>query len=308
MLIFFLILLNSICEYIHIFINQSKKEQNMSKLLKTAVVCASVAMVGAPGMAESYFPNGIQFGVGVSASSGVNGFVGYANKSLDSFWLKRLGLRLDFASSSPIRAKVNSGINDIMGEDGIEIGDELTVQNGGLSARHFAALVDIYPFGDTWFLGGLRLTGGYVFGRLHLGADVKSKELPTGEFEFELDDIQYKYVGGTMNGKAIADWKYRGPYVGTGFDLGLFWGFKIFLDAGVVFTNKAAQLGLDVPTTGLYQWYNGEWTAVAGTNSLQQQLQAVLDNAKKNVIRDGQEELNKYKFYPMVKLGLMYRF
>ena len=41
------------------------------------------------------FPHGLQLGVGVSATSGLNGFVGYANKNFDSFWWKRLGFRLD---------------------------------------------------------------------------------------------------------------------------------------------------------------------------------------------------------------------
>ena len=31
------------------------------------------------------FPHGLQIGVGVSATSGLNGFVGYANKNFDSF-------------------------------------------------------------------------------------------------------------------------------------------------------------------------------------------------------------------------------
>ena len=31
------------------------------------------------------FPNGLQFGVGISATSGLNGFIGYANKDFDSF-------------------------------------------------------------------------------------------------------------------------------------------------------------------------------------------------------------------------------
>ncbi|MBO4683260.1 MAG: hypothetical protein J5611_01630 [Alphaproteobacteria bacterium] len=284
----------------------------MSMFLKTSAVCIATAMCASSASAALFglMPDGVQMGLGFSGTSGLNGFVGYANKNFESFWWKRLGFRIDFASTSPVQSKINSEIREMMNDkaEGIEITDDLRITNGTVSAKHFGAIVDFYPFGDTWFLGGWRISGGYFNGKMHLGAEVQSDRLPSGDYEFELNDIKYKYAGGEMHATSKADWNYRGPYVGTGFDIGLLWGLKIYVDAGVVFANKSAQLGLDVPTNGLYQWYNGAWEQVAGDDPLQQQLQATLEDAKREILRDGQKELDKYKFYPLVKVGLMYRF
>ena len=239
------------------------------------------------------FPHGLQLGVGVSATSGLNGFVGYANKSFDSFWLKRLGFRLDFATTSLMKSAINSGVDAFMGDDGIDIGDGLTIKDGSIEGHHFAALVDFYPFGDTWFLGGIRISGGYYLGNLDLSANLTGKvnDLPDSEFAFSLEGIDYT---------ANAEWNYRGPYLGAGFDLGLFAGLKIYMDAGVVFTNKTAQLGLDLPTDNLQKWNGSTWESVSGITEFEQ--------AKAAALADAQDELDKLKFYPMVKIGFMYRF
>ena len=252
------------------------------------------------------FPHGLQLGVGVSATSGLNGFVGYANKNFDSFWLKRFGVRFDFSSTSPIKSVINSGIDSIMGDDGVSIGDGLTVKDGSIKAQSFAALIDFYPFGNTWFFGGFRVSGGYYFGDLSMDANLTGNVdgLPDSEFAFELNGIEYKYIGNQIHGTAKADWNYRGPYLGAGFDWGLFAGFKIYLDAGVVFTNKTAQLGLDLPVNNLYKWNNntGTWENVELTGL------AEFEQAKHDALADAQDELDKLKFYPMVKIGFMYRF
>lgn len=250
------------------------------------------------------FPHGLQIGVGVSATSGLNGFVGYANKNFDSFWWKRFGVRFDFATTAPLKSVISSGIDSIMG-DGIELGDGLSVTDGSIQANHFAALVDFYPFGNTWFLGGLRISGGYYFGNLELSARLAGTidGAPEDALSFELDGQEYKYSGNQMNAMARADWDYRGPYLGAGFDLGLFAGFKIYFDAGVVFTNRAAQLGLDVPPDNLMvRGDDGQWAPVQGG------LVGAFEQAKHNALADAQEELDKLTFYPMVKLGFMYRF
>lgn len=250
------------------------------------------------------FPHGLQLGVGVSASSGLNGFVGYANKNFDSFWLKRLGFRLDFATTSLMKSAIDSGVEAFMGEEGMDIGDGLTVKDGSIEGHHFAALVDFYPFGDTWFLGGIRISGGYYLGNLDLSANLTGKvnDLPDSEFAFSLEGIDYKYVGNEVHGTANAEWNYRGPYLGAGFDLGLFAGLKIYMDAGVVFTNKTAQLGLDLPTDNLQKWNGSSWEKVDLSEISE------FEQAKAAALADAQDELDKLKFYPMVKIGFMYRF
>ena len=265
---------------------------------------ATVAKQESSEKSGNAFPRGLQFGLGVSGTSGLNAFVGYANKNFDSFWAKRFGVRFDFGTTAPVKSKLNDLINDIAGDE-VEIGDNLTVSDFALKGKHYAAMLDFYPFGNTWLLGGWRLTGGYYMGELHADALIAGTidELDAGYHEFELMDTQFRYLGNTVNGTAEFDWDYRGPYLGTGFDFGLFAGFKIYLDAGVVFTNKVAQLSLDVPFENLEINQGDGWK-----NVINEDLQSVVDEVKAETLADAQSELNDLKFYPMVKLGFMYRF
>ena len=169
------------------------------------------------------FLDGVQLGVGVSGTGGLNGFVGYANKKADSSWGKRFGVRFDFATTQPIEKELNDAIDSVMGDEGIDVGDNLAISHAKMDAKHYAALVDFYPFGNTWFLGGWRLTGGYAFGNMKLGADIAGTfDGAADRYEFELAGNKYAYTGNTAHGTANMDWKYHGPYLGTGFDFGLF--------------------------------------------------------------------------------------
>lgn len=250
---------------------------------------------------KTRFPHGLQLGIGVSPTSGLNGFVGYNNKNFDSFWWKRFGVRFDFATYSPIKNKLNREINDTIGNDGIKIDDNLRINNANINAKHFGALVDFYPFGNTWFLGGLRLSGGYMTGNLDLGADIQGTK-KIGQIEFELGGQKYVYDGDVMQGKASVNWKYNGPYLGTGFDLGIFRGFKLYFDAGVVFTSGHARFDLYVPLDGLKDATTG--LPVAGDAA----LESIYETAKAKALKEAQDEMDKIDYYPIVKLGFMYRF
>lgn len=272
----------------------------MKKLLAIATVATMTISPVFAGVLD-FVPTGLELGVGVSATSGLNGVVGYINKTRESFWLKRIGVRADFATTKPLKSTINSLVDKYMG-DGIEVGDNLTITDGSIESKHLAAMVDFYPFGDTWFLGGWRISGGYVFGDAKIKANLTGNvdELPSQEIQFQLGDTYYKYSGNELNGIAKMKWDFSGPYLGTGFDIGLFGGFKLFVDAGVVFTSKAAELSLDIPTDNLQQSTDGtSWSTVDV---------AELKTAKAETIKDAQDELDKYKFYPMVKMGFMYRF
>ena len=256
---------------------------------------------------EIKFPRGMQLGLGVSATSGINGFIGYANKNFDSFWWKRLGIRFDFATTAPIESSINGTINSAI-DDGQEVGDGLAIQDVDVKARHIGLLVDFYPFGNTWFLGGWRLTGGYMIGKFGIAADLSGtiKDAPGTPISFELNGTDYRYNSNAVKGRATGTWKYSGPYMGTGFDLGLFWGIKIYMDAGAVYTNKTAVMGLDVPLNNLLEVGDGVggWDPVEGDSLLENQF-----NTNKEVaLKDANDDLNKFKFFPMVKLGFMYRF
>ncbi|MBO4672627.1 MAG: hypothetical protein J5608_03185 [Alphaproteobacteria bacterium] len=255
------------------------------------------------------FPHGMQLGVGISATSGLDGFIGYNNKKFDSFWWKRFGVRFDFATTGPVKSFINKNIDRYIGDEGIEINDEISIVDASIKSKHMAALIDIYPFGDTWFLGGWRLTGGYVLGKMDVDADLKGsvEGLPAGTIEFEFSGTKYRYLGNDVYGTATLDWNFNGPYLGTGFDLGLFYGFKLFLDAGVVFTNKAAELDLKVDVNNLQYDNGGGWTNFAGDPNYNN-LVADFNARKKAELQDAQDELDKYKFFPIVKMGFMYRF
>lgn len=249
------------------------------------------------------FPHGVQLGVGASVTGGLDGFIGYNNKKFDSFWWKRLGFRFGYASYSPIKKKMNSRINKYIDDDGVEIDDNLKLTEINMNGKHMGAYVDFYPFGDTWFLGGWRISGGYMTGMLDLTGDIQGTK-NVGRIEFELGDRKYAYDGDTMHGKAKLNWKYKGPYLGTGFDLGLLWGFKIYMDAGVVFTDNNAKIDLNVPLDGLTDITNNPSVPEAIVGTVKDQF----DIAKAKALSDAQKELDKVDYYPIVKLGFMYRF
>ena len=248
---------------------------------------------------ETVFPHGLQIGVGVSGTGGLNTFIGYNNKKFDSFWWKRLGIRFDFATMSPVKGVFKNGINKYAGDDGIKIYDGLKINNVNMDANHFGAMIDFYPFGDTWLVGGWRISGGYFTGKLDLDANIKANK----DIEFELGGRKYQYTGGEMHGTSTVNWKYNGPYVGTGFDLGLIAGLKVYVDAGVVFANNRAQVGLDAPLTSDLKDI---------TSGMPQDIQGEIENkyneAKAKALSDAQKELDKYSTFPLVKVGFMYRF
>lgn len=249
------------------------------------------------------FPHGMQLGLGISATGGLDGFIGYNNKNFDSFWWKRFGVRLGYATTKPMKSLINKGVDKYMG-DGVEIGDHLTISDGQITAKHMFAMIDFYPFGDTWFLGGLRMSGGYYKGDLNVSADLTAENdnLVNPGTQFELGDTLYRYNGGDAKGLALAKWKFSGPYAGLGFDIGLFAGLKIYFDAGVVFTDETAKLDLQITDVAILEQStnNGTtWSPIVLSD---------FETNKADALADAQKELDKIDYYPIVKLGFMYRF
>ncbi|MDR0319700.1 MAG: hypothetical protein LBH81_03090 [Rickettsiales bacterium] len=256
-----------------------------------------------PAPAESKWPTGMQFGLGLTVMPGHNWFIGYANKKFDSFWWKRIGGRLDITTPMTLNAKATlhdtaSGhelapeanlwfYNYQFGSekiDAVEIdGTKINLEGvkAQLEMRHqnFGALLDIYPFGDTWFLGGFRATAGYYTGSLELGANAFfPNHTPTNGFVQAIDntndELKFRVKGGSKFG-ANLNWKYNGPYLGAGFDLGILWGFKIYMDAGAVWTKPLKIKENDIDDRSLvieacYSMDGGQcdWTAlVRGMNA-----------------------------------------
>jgi hypothetical protein len=280
------------------------------KIILSGAILAVLSAHFAPNARAEYkFPTGLQFGINASATSGIGGFVGFANKNADGFWAKRFGIRFDFATMSPVSSAIDSALDNAAG-DHLEISDGFMIKDIKLKGKHIGAFVDFYPFGNVYVAGGWRVTGGYARGTLSASAPVTGENLSGSPLRFSLNDQDYRYTGGDVTASAGMAWTYRGPYLGTGFDIGIYRGFKLFLDAGVVFSSKAAQVNIDVPINALLQYQDpvsGTWKDVDATTVLPngKTAQEILDENIDLTLRDAQDDLNKYKLFPMIKLGFM---
>ena len=230
--------------------------------------------------------HGWQIGLGAPIASplpfaSINGFVGYVNKDHRSFWKKRIGYRADFAFASPFELsgaasgadliltgrvfgfKKAQTIGDLMDFDDFEDdnGDPVDINTDGINGifamknQYLGGLVDFYPFGNAWFAGGLRLSGGYYFG----SADIKLHATVPNYFP---NDDGYAYLAMEANGGqdvfvrarmtentrvgGSLRWNYRGPYAGIGWDIGIWRGFKFYTDMGVVFANAPKLKNSDI--------------------------------------------------------------
>ncbi len=261
------------------------------------VICYLLFLITFPACVNASSAYGVQFGLGVSATSGLNVILGFHNPEHESFWLRHFGVRLDVATSDPLNSAINSVIDYYM-KDGTDVGDGVKIDNGKLDAWHTMALIDYYPFGAWW-----RISGGYAIGSALLSSDVFGtiEQAPSNRFYFYLAGDHYYYNGNNFGGSAQIDWDYHGPYIGTGVDLGLFCGFSLFLDLGVVYASRAANLTLDIPQEQLYVYNSTTQTWVPVTIP---QLDADVARAE----READDKLSKWRLFPMVKVGFAYRF
>ena len=244
-----------------------------------------------------YAQTGVQLGVGVSGITGFNVNAGFYNSGLESVFFRRLGVRVDFADSGALKSAIDSAIDSAM-RDGVSVGDGVKIDNGKLDAWHASLLLDYYPFSGVW-----RLTGGYTWGAADLSADIYGKiaDAPNEHFYFNLAGDYYYYNGNNFGGSVGIDWNFRGPYVGTGFDVDLFCGFGLFFDVGVVFTNRPAKLSINIPHEQLYMYNRetGTWSPIVIPK---------LDSNVAQATRDGNKKLADFKLFPMIKVGFVYHF
>ncbi len=253
---------------------------------------------------ENSFPAGVQIGAG-AGTSGANFFVGYANKDFDSFWWKRFGFRADYATTDFIELELDDVANEVLKEVN-GLGEILSAKNTKVSAEHMGVLVDFYPFGNTFALGGWRISGGYMKGNTNIAADAVVDGLDGfgAPIEFEMGGQKYRYNASGMTGDVEFNWDYSGPYLGTGFDFGLFAGLKLYLDAGVVITNDVGRFDLNVPVNTSLEVFNGSWNTVGNVPALESQF----EDLKNAALKEANDSISDIGFYPVVKLGLMYRF
>lgn len=242
------------------------------------------------------FPDGISVGVGASVFGGMNMLVGYRHLDASSIW-GRFGARLDFSDTGPLKSAIDSAVDNIM-RDGVSVGDGVKIDEGKLDSSHYAMLIDYYPFDLGW-----RVTSGFMWGRLQLDASVKGEvaNVPSERFYFYVNGDHYFYNGNRFRGVTGIDWDFYGPYFGSGFDVGVFCGVRVFVDAGIVLTNRPARLKLEIPHEQLYI-YDAEmaaWTPVTVPK---------LDSDVAAAKYDANRKLSDFRVYPVLKLGFLYRF
>lgn len=146
-----------------------------------------------------------------------------------------------------------------------------------LELRSVAALLDWHPAG-----GGFRLTGGMLFNRNELNTRAKPADF------YEIDGTQYPAaLVGDLTGQAEFD--DFGPYVGLGWatDNGGDGGFGLSVDLGVAYQGSAS---VDLAATGPL--------------AADPEFQARLDAERAGI----QDDLDDYRYYPVVALGFNYRF
>ncbi len=178
---------------------------------------------------DGYLLEGFQLGVGVGVLGGANAHLGYRIPRRDyNFWKNRFGFRIDYNSWKPLESTIEKYLED----NPIDVdGNDFS---GMITGTNYGALIDFYPFGNTWFLGNFRISGGYYTGDFAINASMTKN----GGGEFEMKNLRYKVENATATLRAGIEADVKGPYAGIGFDLQILYGLKLYFDAGVVFINN----------------------------------------------------------------------
>ncbi len=263
-------------------------------------------VVATSNVACAGYLDGLSLGGGASAASGLNGLIGFRDTDSRHWFVQRTRFRLDFASTEFVHSMYDSIVDSFIGDDGYKI-DDITIRDVDIDAKHMSILVDFYPLANSRYWCGWRMTAGYAKGAINVDAELTGavSGAPSGSFGFKLGNTYYYYTGNTVHGSSEIDWKYHGPYIGTGFDWRLFAGFGIYMDLGVVWTTKKPVADLYVPFKNLYQSTDGgqTWQNVEDDN-----LEAIVEAERQKSLTDVQRDLDKLHFVPMVKVGFMYQF
>ncbi len=155
-------------------------------------------------------------------------------------------------------------------EDDIEYDIDLTLESVSL-------LVDWHPF-----QGAFRISGGGLYNNNHLELDAKSTAT------YEIGDTTYTATQiGTLDGEI--DFNDIAPYVGLGWDTSF---------------GKKNRIGFLVELGAMYQESPDVKLDVSGTISTDQAFQSDLAKEEDSL----QDEMDFFKFYPVIAIGLNYRF
>lgn len=200
---------------------------------------------------------------------------GYAQSNSLGIKVSTLGLGLEversFSDSISGRIGVNYLTYSYSGtEDDIEYDFDLNLMS-------LSALLDWHPF-----KGSFRISGGAIYNGNNLDAKAKTSDT------FDIGDSTYTSAElGTLKGKI--DFNAIAPYLGLGWDtsFGKNKGFGFLFELGAIYQGSPK---VDLSADGL-----------KASNST---FQSELAKEEKNL----QSALNEFKVYPVIAIGLSYRF
>ncbi|WP_158968195.1 hypothetical protein [Paraglaciecola sp. L3A3] len=202
------------------------------------------------------------------------------------------GLELDYRFNDyfNVRLQGNSyAYDDDFEEDGIDYTGELDLSTYGL-------LVDWRPFAGTF-----RFTGGAYSNSNELRGSAESD----GTDEFEIGDQEYR--GSSSDPLRLQTSVTLGS--GTAGYFGLGWGnsdpsgFMFSFELGVLFSG-APEVELDYSGTAVRADGQGSSFDVNGSSAEAQTFRAEIDTEVANL----EEDISEFEMYPVIALGIGYRF
>jgi hypothetical protein len=163
-----------------------------------------------------------------------------------------------------------------------------TSYDADLRYRTIDALIDWHPMRNS-----LRLTGGLVFNNSNI--DLRARPSAAGVFRFSGNTYPVSDIGeveGTIDYRRVA------PYLGIGWSndrAGDKGGWSFTSDVGVMFLGRP---DVTLNSTGCHPGSSLSRTTLCN------RLATDLPNERARV----EEEVKDYRFYPVIRLGAMYRF
>jgi hypothetical protein len=183
-----------------------------------------------------------------------------------------VGPEVGFRASPMFGVRATASFLDVSHDFDI---DDIDYQ-GKVKLESYGAMLDLYPF-----KGGLRLSGGFRIdkNRVNLTA-TPTTSVTVGDISYTPAQI------GTLSGQVDADEFV--PVLTVGYAGGLTKGLKFGIDAGVMFQGKPEAQNL----------------VATGTLASNAAFLAELEKERQKVNQD----MEDYKFYPVVQLSIFYAF
>lgn len=257
-----------------------------SSLLTTLLAIAGISVSG-----SLYADSGYQVGVALGVLQGISVHAGYRFSDESRYLNKNFGTRIEYST-------LNFTLNreEKSGRPSFEF---------FAKGNQIGGMIDYYPFAGNWVIGAIRFSTGFYAGKFEMG-DRKSEDFKGIGKTVKFNNIDYLMTG-RINLEAKLKSKATGPYLGTGFDMGLFYGLKLFGDVGLVFTEKP-KITVSLSGPGAIEWNDETGHHQTGVSDLANsaEIKKATEDMAKNYEKNFKQVFRP--FYPIAKLGLLYRF